>query len=244
MSEPQLRECPGCGLLQTVPTLAPGVTAQCVRCPTILRRTSAHRFDHIIALTLSAFILLVVMCSTTLMSVETAGIRRTADLFSGPEELGRQNMGELAVVIIFVTVLAPLIRLVGMLYVLIRLHERTPPGHLRRIFAWAERLRPWSMLEVFVFGVFVAYVKLGDLVTIGLMAGVYALLGLTFVLVWMDSAFDREAVWERLDRRDVSGGPRSPVGAVGCETCGLVSVPHEDDPRCATTWRGWFEKSP
>ena len=126
MSEPQLRECPGCGLLQTVPTLAPGVTAQCVRCPTILRRTSAHRFDHIIALTLSAFILLVVMCSTTLMSVETAGIRRTADLFSGPEELVRQNMGELAVVIVFVTVLAPLIRLVGMLYVLIRLHEKTP----------------------------------------------------------------------------------------------------------------------
>ena len=41
---------------------------------------------------------------------------------------------------------------------------------------WAERLRPWSMLEVFVFGVFVAYVKLGDLVTIGLAAGVYALL--------------------------------------------------------------------
>jgi hypothetical protein len=43
--EPQLRECPGCGLFQTVPALAPGVTAQCVRCPTILRRTSGHSFD-------------------------------------------------------------------------------------------------------------------------------------------------------------------------------------------------------
>jgi len=32
------------------------------------------------------------------------------------------------------------------------------------------------MIEVFVFGVFVAYVKLSDLVTIGLAAGVYALL--------------------------------------------------------------------
>ena len=57
------------------------------------------------------------------------------------------------------------------------------------------------MIDVFVFGVFVAYAKLGDLVTIGLAAGVYALLGLTFVLVWMDSALDREAVWERLDHR-------------------------------------------
>ena len=185
-----------------------------------------------IALVSAAFVLLVIMCSTTLMSVETSGIRRTADLFSGPQELVRQNMGELAVVIIFVTVLAPLIRLVGMLYVLIRSRERTPPRHLRRIFAVAERLRPWSMLEVFVFGVFVAYVKLGDLVTIGLMTGVYALLALTFVLVWMDSALDREAVWERLYHGNLAGGPGDLADAVGCETCGLVSVPEPDDPRC------------
>src|SRR5436309_15087164 len=115
-------------------------------------------------------------------------------------------MAQLGAVAVFVTVLAPLGRLIATLYVLIRLHESRPPRHLRRVFAWAERLRPWSMIEVFVFGVFVAYVKLGDLVTIGLMPGVYALLGLTFVLVWMDSALDRESVWQRLDRRDLSGG--------------------------------------
>ena len=232
VTPPQLRECPGCGLLQTVPPLAPGMTAQCVRCPSTLRRTSGHRPDHIAALVVAAFVLLVVMCSTNLMSVETAGIKRTADLFSGPEELVRRNMAALGAVVVFVTVLAPLARLVGTLYVLIRLHEERPPRHLRRVFAWAERLRPWSMVEVFVFGVFVAYVKLGDLVTIGLLPGVYALLALTFVLVWMDSALDREAVWERLDRRDLSDGLSNPAGAVGCETCGLVSVPREDDPRC------------
>ncbi len=116
----------------------------------------------------------------------------------------RRDMAALGAVVVFVTVVAPLGRLIGTLYVLIRVHERTPPRHLRRVFAIAERLRPWSMIEVFVFGVFVAYVKLGDLVTIGLMTGVYALLALTFVLVWMDSALDREAVWERLDRRNLA----------------------------------------
>ena len=84
---PQLRECPGCGLLQMVPALHPGTTAQCARCPTILRRASAHRLDHIIALTVAALVLLAVMCTTALMSVQTAGIRHVADLFSGPAEL-------------------------------------------------------------------------------------------------------------------------------------------------------------
>jgi paraquat-inducible protein A len=243
-TQPQLRECPSCGLLQTVPALMPGITAHCVRCPTTLRRTSSHRLDHIIALAVAAFVLLVVMCMTTLMSVETSGIKRAANLFSGPQELVRQDMAPLGAVVVFVTVLAPLLRLVGTLYVLIRLHERRPPRHLRRVFALAERLRPWSMIEVFVFGVFVAYVKLGDLVTIGLMTGVYALLALTFVLVWMDSALDREAVWERLDRRNLAGGPQGLGEAVGCETCGLVSVPEPDDPRCPRCESALHERKP
>ena len=213
---PQLRECPGCGLMQTVPALAPGMTAQCMRCPTILRSTSTHRLDHIIALAITGFILLIVMCSSNLMSVETAGIRHAADLFSGPEELVRRGMPELGAVVIFLTIGAPLSRLAAIVYVLIRSHEPTPPRHLRRVFAYAEMLRPWSMLEVFILGVFVAYVKLGDLVTIGLGMGVYVLIVLTFVLVWMDAALDREAVSVRAIgsartqwRPAGSAGPRS-----------------------------------
>ena len=120
---------------------------------------------------------------------------------------------------------------------LLRLHEAAPPRHLRRVFAIAERLRPWSMIEVFVFGVFVAYVKLGDLVHITLDVGVYALLALTVVLIWADSALDREAVWQRLRHRkpdDVRiAAVRRHLGHdVGCEVCGLVSTPRPNDPRC------------
>ena len=42
------------------------------------------------------------------------------------------------------------------------------------------------MIEVFVFGVFVAYGKLGDVVHIGLDNGIFALLAVTFVIIWAD----------------------------------------------------------
>ncbi|MGH7030645.1 MAG: paraquat-inducible protein A, partial [Stellaceae bacterium] len=226
-------------LLQMVPALTPGTSAQCARCPTILRRASAHRLDHIIALTVAALVLLAVMCTSALMSVETVGIRHVADLFSGPAELVRQDMAPLAAVVLFVTVLAPFIRLFGTLYVLVRAHENMPPHHLRRVFALCERLRPWSMLDVFVLGVLVAYAKLGGLVEIGLRAGVYALFALTVVFVWVDAALDREKVWERLDHGDRPDHGNRPGampgrldGAVGCETCGLVSLAQPDDRRC------------
>jgi len=127
-TEPQLRECPGCGLFQTVPALALGMTAQCVRCSTILRRTSNHRPDHLIALTATAFILLIIMCSTQLMSVDKAGIYHVADLFSGPQELVRQDMAPLAAVVIFVTVLAPFpARLAAPMAMLYQRFRRIPP---------------------------------------------------------------------------------------------------------------------
>ncbi len=238
---PQILECPGCGLFHNIPALTPGTSARCARCPTTLHRTNTHSFEHSIALNAAALALLIIMCTTTLMNVQKAGITHSAGLFSGPQELVLRGMPALAVVVVFVTVIAPLGKLLGELYVLIRLHEGNPPRHLRLVFVAAEKLRPWSMIEVFVFGVFVAYVKLGDVVQIGLETGVFALLALTFVIIWADSALDRQAVWDRLDRRDASGrgrggdvaGPSQLApGAVGCETCGLVSVPRPGDPRC------------
>lgn len=234
-----LRECPGCGLFQLVPALAGGMTAQCRRCGTTLHRARGHPLDHSMALVVAALVLMIVMCTTTLMTVHTFGIVHHAGLFAGPAELVRRDMSALALVVVFVTVAAPLIKLGGMLYVLLRIREARPPRHLRRVFAWVEWLSPWSMIEVFVLGVFVAYVKLGDLVTIELNTGVYALLALTFVLTWADSALDREAVWDKLGRasdRDASVSGRElgrvPPDAMGCEICRLVSTPREYDTEC------------
>ena len=243
-AEASLRECPGCGLFQFVPTLTPGTVARCSRCTTTLRRARAHPLERSIALTLSSLVLLTVVCATTLMRVQAAGIQHQTDLFAGPAELVDRGMAPLAAVVLFTTAVAPYAKLLGTLYVLIRLHEVRPPSHLRRVFVVVERLTPWSMIEVFVFGVFVAYVKLGDLVKIDLGTGVFALLALTFIMVWAEGALDRDAVWDALDRRRPShrkatlARPAPPLAnARGCEDCGLVSVVQADPascPRCGS----------
>jgi len=237
-TRPSLCECQSCGLLQSVPALAPGIAAHCSRCGTTIRRARRHPLEHSLALTVAALVLLVVLFGATLLSVETAGIKIQANLFSGPEELVQRGMTALAVVVVFVTAVAPFGKLLGTLYVLLGLRMAQPPRHLRRVFVLVERLTPWSMVEVFVFGVMVAYVKLGDLVTINVGTGIFALFGLTFIMVWADGALDRTAVWDALDRSTPSGVllPHGPVtGAIGCEVCGLVSVPsheHAHCPRC------------
>ena len=244
---PRLRECRDCGRFQTVPALRAGATARCLRCDAVLRRTHIDPLGRSLALHLAGLAMLGVAGLMSLMTVSTGGMNLSADLISGPLGLQRHGLWELAVVVAFTTAVAPLLRLTTMVYVLGGLRLRRPPRHLRRLFAWLEHLRPWSMVEVYLLGVFVAYVKLVDLVHIEIGPALYALGALMLTNVVADAVLDRQAVWDEMERRGlpdaevdhaaaVLQGPRT--GALGCETCGLVCLPAVDAgprcPRCAS----------
>ena len=231
--------------MQLVPSLVADTAVQCLRCATSLRRARSRTLDRALPLYIGAVLMLLVMCTTNLLSVEKVGMVHHADLLSGPEELVRRQMAILSVAVVFTTLLAPFAKLLGTIYVLVRLREPDPPRHLRRVFVWVQRLSPWAMIDVFVFGVLVAYVKLGDLVSISLAIGAFALLALTFVITWADAVLDRHAVWEAFDGNtppEESGPCREPVrldlhGAVSCHACDLVcEMLHEgaDCPRCGS----------
>ena len=237
----RLRECPSCGQVQLVPSLLPGASARCLRCGGPLRRTRENPLDRALALNLGALSLLGIACLMSLMTVSTAGMERGADLFSAPRGMGRSGLWELSVIVLFTTVAAPTLKLAAMAYVLIGLRLARPPRHIRRVFAIVERLRPWSMIEVFLLGVLVAYTKLIDLVHIEIGVALYALGLLLLTMIAAEAVLDDQAVWEEMERRGVPHAgidhaamalTAAEAGAVGCQTCGLVSLPDDRDARC------------
>ena len=259
VTRPELRECRGCGLFQIVPALGPDMRSNCGRCGTLLRATRAAPLDHCLALTAAALVLLAVLWLAMLMQVSTAGIVHETSLNSGPIELINRGLWPLALAVAFTTAFAPLVRLTGTLYVLIGLKLPTPPPNLRGIFRIARYLKTWAMLEVLLLGVFVAYAKLGDLVHIEVGPAVYALGLYSIVIVWAETALDPDAVWEEIERRGQTHAPMpAPVadaarlefrhGAIGCESCGLVSAPSEHegahDGRCPRCGAALHERKP
>ncbi|TAJ38068.1 MAG: paraquat-inducible protein A [Reyranella sp.] len=242
VTRPELRECPGCGLFQTVPAMEANMRCDCPRCGTLLRATRADPTGHCLALTAACLVLFAVLWLAMLMKVSTAGIVRETDLMSGPQELVERGLWPLALAVFFTTAAAPLFKFAGTLYVLVGLRMSTLPPNLRGVFRFSRKMGTWAMLEVLLLGAFVAYVKLGDLVTIELGPAVYALGILTIVIVWAELALDPQAVWEEIERRGQTHAPMPAIapmeyrpGAAGCESCGLVCVPaeHEGDcPRC------------
>ncbi len=240
LSPARLRECPDCGLLQLVPPMPPAARAVCLRCDAVLRHTRHDPFGTPLAFCLTALVLLTIGATMGLMTVSRAGQFRTASLFTGPSLLESYGRWDLATIVLTVTFAAPLARLVATIIVLLAAHRRIHAPAIRALFSLVEWLGPWSMVEVYMLGVFVAYVRLGSLVHIEIGPALYALGGLILAMVAADATLDPEAVWEAIGRpiRRAVRADRGARGAAfrrfGCDTCGFVvrAVPGARCPRC------------
>jgi paraquat-inducible protein A len=236
-----LLECHDCGTILRLPAMAPGGRAACPECEAWLRYARADPFTAPLALNCAALVMFGVGAFWTLMSVSTAGQFRDADLLTGPNQLRGFGLWELSIVVLITTFVAPLGRILCMISVLVGLRlPRRPPG-IRMLYAWIEHLRPWSMVEIFLLGLFVAYVRLSDIVHIDLGPAIVALAALTVTMVAADILLDHHAVWDALDIRTRRASPRprasllgSAMRRMGCDTCGQVSRGREGTlcPRC------------
>jgi paraquat-inducible protein A len=237
VTAPRLYECHDCGLMQILPALPPGTRAVCLRCEAVLRHTRRDPLALPLALNISALILFGLGATLSLMSVSSAGQQRVADLITGPAELNNYGLWEISLVVLITTVVAPLARVLCMLAVLIGLRLQRPPMELRSIYAWVEHLRPWSMIEIYLLGLFVAYVRLSGMAVVDLGPAIYALAALMVFMVLADHMLDKQAVWEAMEprnrrrRRTLDENPRTADHAtpnahrwrIGCDTCRLVS---------------------
>jgi paraquat-inducible protein A len=238
-TRPELRECPGCGQFQIVPSLEPGMSVRCVRCGTRLRRARANSLSSALSLNLAALVLIAILWTAMLMRVSTAGIVHDTTLTSGPIELVRQGLWPLAIAVAFTTAVAPIVKHLGLVYVLASLKLGLGLPKLPQVFLWARRIGIWAMLEVLLLGVFVAFTKLGGLVHMEVGPAVYALVILTMVTVWADVALDTHEVWEEIEGQGAAVHPADIAhlndfhpSAIGCEGCDLVSVVHGHDDHC------------
>lgn len=228
-----LRECPDCGLFVRLPSLPRATLARCPRCGAVLCRQRTNPEARALAFATTGLLLLAVAASTPFLRLDMAGQTRQSVMLSGPTTLAALGFDALALVVLATTVLIPSVRLGGIALVLSGLRLRLPRRPLARVFAWDERLAPWSMVEVFLLGAFVAYTKLADLALVQIGPAAYALGALMLATAATDATIDRDALWRALAPH---AAPPNPAHPIGCDVCGLVCDAAEGSfcPRCAS----------
>jgi paraquat-inducible protein A len=194
-------------------------------------------------MTVTGLLLFLLATRLPFLDFDLRGRESATTLVAGPAALEQQGMWEVAMVVLITTIAAPAAKLAALAYVLFGLRLPRPPRHLYVVFRWVEWLSPWSMIEVFLLGVFVAYSKLIDIAPVQVGGAVYALGGLMLAMAAADATLGRQAVWDTLERKGVTAGrvppPLRPLHGplTGCDTCGLVCVAGPECPRCGASLR-------
>jgi paraquat-inducible protein A len=180
---------------------------RCGRCGANLWRAPAVRLADPRALAVTAAILLVLANTFPLFAVSAAGDHRSGAIANAAAALfgygdGISAVGGLvAVIAITIPVLYVALTVVTLacLGAGAGTPRRPPPPGLAAAWRWALRLRPWSMLDVFLLGAVVAYTRLGQLAGVAVALGGYALAGFVLVQMLIEQTLGRYRVWRLID---------------------------------------------
>ena len=193
--------CHECDLLYQRQPLPRGGTAICVRCGAKLYSRKRNSLDRVLALTIAG---LVLFCLANVYPVLTFKLEARAQettLFSGVTTLYEQGMWIVAGVVFFTSILVPLLQLTGTLYVILPLKFNKLPWGLPFWFRAVRSFKPWAMMEVFMLGILVSFVKLAKMATLIPGTALYAFLVLIFVLAASAASLDPHIIWDRLETR-------------------------------------------
>jgi len=191
--------CEGCGLLQRVDDLAPGTSAECIRCGSTLARQSYGGADATLALTLAALVLYIPANIYPILSMNMYGAYTENTVWDGVVSLFQYNQYFIAVVVFLASIVIPLLKLMGLFFLVAsvkwgrgrRLRART------RIFRFIDLIGPWAMLDVFLVAILVALVKLGDIGRIIPGPGLIAFTAVVVLTMLASQSFDPRLIWNR-----------------------------------------------
>jgi paraquat-inducible protein A len=217
-----------------------GGVAICRTCSGVLYRGKSSDLQTSLALHLAALTLFVIAHSFPFISFRLEGREQAATILTGAWMLLEAGMWPLGLLVFLVASVIPGLRLAGLIWVLSELLAGQRGRATAVIFRLVELLHPWAMMEVYLLGVIVAYVKLSDMATLEVGLALYAFTGLIVLMVAAEAVLEPRTIWERF-------GPQARASLlrfdrrslVSCHGCGqLVPVspadehPREACPRC------------
>ncbi len=191
--------CHDCDLIQRKRELQNNQRAVCPRCGAVLYVRREDSLNRTLSLMLTALVLLFLANVFPFMSFTIEGRTQETVLLTGVKDLYYQGFWPLAILVFSVGVFFPLLKSLSVVYLILPLKMGIRPKKAIPVFRFVEKITPWSMMEVYLLGVIVAYVKLIDLATIGLGAALYSFVALILVTAAADITFHPEALWEELE---------------------------------------------
>ena len=190
--------CPQCDL---VTRLAEG--SRCPRCRSPLWRRKRDSLDRTIALVIAGAALYFPANVLPIMAVGRLGRPQADTIISGIGALVRRGYWPLALIVLFASVLVPVVKLISLTWFVVSVRRRWGWA-LRfrtRLYRWVEAVGRWSNIDVFMLSLVVALVQFGVLATVEAKTGAVAFAAVVVITMFAAEAFDPRLMWDAVEGR-------------------------------------------
>jgi paraquat-inducible protein A len=192
--------CRDCDALIRVSETKPA-ECRCPRCGCIVGRAASGRLDSALAMYIAAGVCFLMANVFPILTIEAAGNQVNVTLTGAAFALRNQELGVMSLVVLATTVAVPAIELMSAIALLLLVKVRRSTQYIGLFFRVRQSLRPWSMLEIFVLGALVAFVKLGSIANVIAGAGIWSLGAFMVSSAAASHALDQSALWSKLGAR-------------------------------------------
>jgi len=193
-----LMGCHGCGLLVRKRHAAKGQALRCPRCAAPIHDRKPDSLQRTAALVFTAAVLYVPANLFPIMTVISFGKGDPQTILSGVVHLAHGGMVSLALLVFFASVLVPVLKLVGITFLLWSVHRRWKwrPRDRTLLYRIIESVGRWSMIDIFMISILVALVKLGKVATIETGLGATCFASVVVITMFASMSFDPKLIWD------------------------------------------------
>ncbi|MBL4906259.1 MAG: paraquat-inducible protein A [Sneathiella sp.] len=192
------RACLECDMLHEITEMHSGEAGYCQRCGAVLFRSQKNSLDGALAFALTGLIFFFLANLFPLLEFEMQGNIQTNRLIDGSIEFFSAGYGLLGLVVLLSSVVAPMLILLFLVSILLPLKFHKKPFFPEAQIRLLVHLRPWAMAEIFVLGIIVAYVKLGDFADVSLGVSLFSFVFMVLATLLAYVTLDMKDLWYRL----------------------------------------------
>ncbi|MDD2290814.1 MAG: paraquat-inducible protein A [Aliarcobacter sp.] len=170
----------------------------CTRCNHIVRKRIKDSLQVSLALTICAILIYIPAMLYPIMEVTRLGVKIESTILEGVVSFVEQGSYFIAIVVFTASVIIPLIKLVGLLFIFISLKINVKMHNNRKIliFKFVEAIGKWSMIDIYVVAILASIVQLDEIFNIkgGIAATSFALMVILTIIA--ANRFDTRIIWD------------------------------------------------
>lgn len=196
-----LISCPACGLIQSKPetnSVQENLGLICARCdhpfPDEHQRASHRSWTR--SFSLGALILLPPALLLDMVQIERLGHSHSSSILGAILDLLHHGQMPLGVLLLICSVVFPLAKLIGLLALTSGWIQNWAAHHRKTVWQWIEWTGRFGMVDVLLVAALVAFVKLGDLVTVNVGPGLYLFAASVLMNLLAAFCFDPHSIWQ------------------------------------------------